>query len=125
MGDLAVFDVDRRRAAVVRTGSGLDLALAEDHGPGVRTANITEEGRGAVARRGALPLEDEGSLVPVMGHFLAAATSAGWWGSRMRGSFRCPRGSDLRDGFSGGGFLFGIFRSGRGSINVSSHHSGF
>lgn len=69
MGELTVLDVVWGRAAVMRPGGGLDLVLAEDHGPGVRSVGLTEEGRSAVTGGGALPLEDVRSLVPVVGHF--------------------------------------------------------
>lgn len=82
MGDLAVVDVDRGGAAVVWAGGGLDLSLAEDHGPGLCVA-VAEESRGA--RRGAFPLDDEGPLIPIMGHLLFFAPAGAAAATRVRG----------------------------------------
>lgn len=50
-------------------GGGLDVALAEDHGAGVRAVDVSEEGRGAVARGGALADVGAAVVAVVGGHF--------------------------------------------------------
>lgn len=65
---------------------GLDVALAEDHGACVRAVDVAEEGRGAVARGGALADIRPAVVAVVGGHFGGVLAM-------------------VRGGFAGGGFL--------------------